>query len=91
MIAARAGHEACGLVALSSRRIQAVVFNRKQGVDEQSRSDAQSALVERLLDADEVERRRLLLAALQTGELKKSEAGDLLRLVERLESVSRNS
>jgi hypothetical protein len=78
-------------VAVSSRRIQAVVFNRKQGADEQSRNDAQSALVERLLHADELERRRLLLAALQTGELKKSEAGDLLRLVERLESVSRNS
>jgi hypothetical protein len=68
-----------------------VVFNRKQGVDEQSRSEAQSALVERLLHVDEMERRRLLLAALQTGELKKSEAGDLLRLVERLESVSRNN
>ena len=67
-----------------------MVFNRKQVVDEQSRSDAQSALVERLLDADERERRRLLLVALQTGELKKSEVADLLRLVERLESVSRN-
>jgi len=42
-----------------------------------------------LLDADELERRQLLLIALQTGELKKSEANDLLRLVERLESVSR--
>lgn len=77
-------------MALLFRRIRAVVFNRKQG-DEQSRSDAQSALVERLLHADELERRRLLLAALQTGELKKSEAADLLRLVERLESVSRKS
>lgn len=66
-----------------------VVFNRKQDEDEQSRDDAQSALVERLLHADELERRQLLLAALQTGELKKSEANDLLRLVERLESVSR--
>jgi hypothetical protein len=44
-----------------------------------------------LLDADEMERRRLLLIALQTGELRKSEAGDLLRLVERLESVSGRS
>jgi hypothetical protein len=68
-----------------------VVFNRKQGLDEQTRSEAQSALVERLLLVDEMERRRLLLAALQTGELKKSEAGDLLHLVERLESVSRGS
>jgi hypothetical protein len=44
-----------------------------------------------LLDADEMERRRLLLIALQTGELRKSEAADLLRLVERLESVSGRS
>ena len=41
-----------------------------------------------LLDAGDLDRRRLLLMALQTGELKKSEANDLLRLVERLESVS---
>ena len=66
-----------------------MVFNRKQDEDGQSRDDAQSALVERLLHADELERRQLLLAALQTGQLKKSEANDLLRLVERLESVSR--
>jgi hypothetical protein len=66
-----------------------VVFNRKQGEDEQSRNDAQSSLVERLLHADELERRQLLLVALQTGELKRSEAGSLLRLVERLESVCR--
>jgi|BarGraNGADG00212_1021973.scaffolds.fasta_scaffold79335_1 hypothetical protein len=90
MIAAVAGREACGYSGSVVRRIQALVFNRKQVVDEQSRSDAQSALVERLLDADERERRRLLLVALQTGELKKSEVADLLRLVERLESVSRN-
>jgi hypothetical protein len=76
-------------VALPSRRIQAVVFNRKQGEVEQSRNDAQSALVERLLHADELERRQLLLVALQSGELKRSEAGSLLRLVDRLESVSR--
>jgi len=44
--------------------------------------------MEMLLDADELERRQLLLMALQTGELKKSEAGELLRLVDRLESVS---
>ena len=65
-----------------------LVFNRKQLNDEETRRDAQSALVEMLLDADETERRKLLLMALQTGELKKSEAGELLRLVERLEQVS---
>ncbi len=65
-----------------------MVFNRKQPNNDESRSDAQSELVESLLRADELERKRLLLIALQTGQLKKSEAGDLLRLVERLESVS---
>jgi hypothetical protein len=65
-----------------------VIFNRKQANSEGTRADAQSALVEMLLDADELERRKLLLMALQTGELKRSEAAELLRLVDRLESVS---
>ena len=65
-----------------------MVFNRRQPQTEESRADTQSALVEMLLDVDELQRRRLLLIALQTGELKKSEAGDLLRLVARLEYVS---
>jgi hypothetical protein len=65
-----------------------VVFNRKSPKSQDERSDVHSALVEMLLDADDLERRRLLLIALQTGELKKSESADLLRLVERLESVS---
>jgi hypothetical protein len=67
---------------------QAVVFSRKPGKGAEARADMQSALVEMLLDADELERRRLLLIALQTGELRKSEATELLRLVDRLESVS---
>ena len=67
---------------------RALVFNRKSANTAEARRDVQSALVEMLLDADELERRRLLLIALQTGELRKSEAGELLRLVERLESVS---
>jgi hypothetical protein len=66
----------------------AVVFNRKPPKSAEARSDVQSALVEMLLDANDLERRRLLLIALQTGELKKSEASELLRLVDRLESVS---
>jgi hypothetical protein len=65
-----------------------VIFNRKQSNGEGNRVDAQSALVEMLLDANELERRKLLLMALQTGELKRSEAAELLRLVDRLESVS---
>jgi hypothetical protein len=65
-----------------------MVFNRKQPKTEEERQDAQSALVEVLLDADELGRKQLLLVALQTGELKKSEVAELLRLVERLESVS---
>ena len=65
-----------------------MVFSRKQPKDEGGRADVQSALVEMLLDTNELGRRRLLLMALQTGELRKSEAPELLRLVERLESVT---
>ena len=65
-----------------------VLFNRKQPAGQEARQDLQSELVEKLLDADDLERKRLLLVALQTGQLKKSEAADLLRLVERLASVS---
>ncbi len=61
-----------------------MVFNRKQLEDEDVRRDRQSALVQRLMEADEVERRKILLVALQTGDLKKSEAPDLLKLVDRL-------
>lgn len=64
------------------------MFNNKGAKDEQNRLDSQSSLVEMLLAADELERKRLLLMALQTGELRKSEAAELLRLVERLESVA---
>jgi hypothetical protein len=65
-----------------------VVFSRKQPKDYSGRAEVQSALVEMLLDTDELGRRRLLLMALQTGELTKSEAPELLRLVDRLESVT---
>lgn len=65
------------------------MFNRKHSNSEEQPYD-HSGLVELLLDADEVERKRLLLLALQTGELRKSEAADLLRLVDRLEAVSGN-
>jgi hypothetical protein len=65
------------------------LFNRRHPKpSEEDQAETQSALVEMLLDADEVERKRLLLMALQRGELKMSEASDLLRLVERLEQVS---
>jgi hypothetical protein len=64
------------------------VFGNKGPRDEQARLDLQSSLVEMLLSADELERRRILLMALQTGELRKSEAAELLRLVDRLEAVS---
>jgi hypothetical protein len=65
-----------------------VVFRRKQPMSEERRQEVQSSLVEMLLDANELERKQLLLVALQTGELRKSEVPDLLRLVERLEAVS---
>lgn len=67
---------------------EAMVFNRKQLADEGVRRDRQSELVERLVEADEVERRQILLVALQTGELKKSEAGELLKLVDRLVALA---
>jgi len=68
-----------------------VVFNRKPAQNPDDRRDAQSSLVEQLIGADELERKRILLVALQTGELKRSEAEDLLRLVDRLEAVSGRS
>jgi hypothetical protein len=40
-----------------------------------------------LLGMDEFGRQRLVLLALQTGELRESEAEDFLRLVSRLESA----
>ena len=63
-------------------------FGRKKKPSEEEREAYQAGLVELLLGADEVERKRILLLALQTGELRKSEAGDLLRLVDRLEAVA---
>lgn len=87
MIAGPAAPEAPGPLA-SKPEGAFMVFNRKQLKTEERRADAQSALVEMLMDADDLARRKLLLMALQTGELKKSEAADLLRLVERLESIS---
>jgi hypothetical protein len=68
-----------------------VLFNRKHSKDDEERQLEQAGLVELLLGADETERKRLLLLALQTGELRKSEAADLLRLVDRLEAVSDGS
>lgn len=56
----------------------------KPTCSEDARRDKQSALVQRLVDADEAERRQILLVAFQTGELRRSEAADLLKLVERL-------
>jgi hypothetical protein len=65
-----------------------VLFSRRQSKDGEDRQHDQAGLIELLLGADEVERKQLLLMALQTGELRKSEAADLLRLVDRLEAVS---
>jgi hypothetical protein len=65
-----------------------MVFNRKQVTEDEVRRDKQTVLVQRLVDADEIERRQILLVALQSGDLKKSEAGDLMKLVERLAAFS---
>jgi hypothetical protein len=77
-------------IGILSGRIS-VLFNRKHSKDSEERQLDQSGLVELLLGADDVERKRILLLALQTGELRKSEAADLLRLVDRLEAVSGGS
>ena len=65
-----------------------MIFSRKQDIDEEVRRDRQSALVQQLVEADEVERRKILLVALQNGDLRKSEAADLLKLVDRLAAFS---
>jgi hypothetical protein len=65
-----------------------VAFTKKPARTDEERQEVQGALVEMLLDADETERKRLLLFALQTGEVKMSEANDLMRLVERLEQIA---
>ena len=65
-----------------------MVFNRKQVRDKDARRDKHSVLVQRLVAADEVERRQILLVALQTGDVKRSEAADLLKLAERLAAFS---
>ena len=68
-----------------------MLFRRKKQHSDKDRQTEQAGLVELLLGADEVERKRILLLALQTGELRKSEAADLLRLVDRLEAMSGES
>ena len=73
---------------VGAHRVIAVIFSRKQDIDEEVRRDRQSALVQQLVEADEVERRKILLVALQTGDLRKSEAADLLKLVDRLAAFS---
>ncbi len=65
-----------------------MVFKRKPPADEEARQELQSELVDKLLGADDIERKRLLLVALQTGQVRKSETAHLLHLVERLSSVS---
>ena len=50
-------------------------------------ADSHDSLVWRLLDTGPDERRFVLMAALQSGELRLSEADDVLRLVSRLESI----
>ena len=65
-----------------------MVFNRHHPKEAEEHQSDHSELVELLLGADEIERKRLLLLALQSGELRKSEAAELLRLVDRLEALS---
>jgi hypothetical protein len=65
-----------------------VVFNRHHSSEGGEHQSDHSVLVEMLLGADETERKRILLEALQSGEVRKSEVAELLRLVDRLEALS---
>ena len=64
-------------------------FKHRPSGNERARLEVQSDLAEMLLGMDEFGRQRLVLLALQTGELRESEAKDFLRLVDRLESAGR--
>jgi hypothetical protein len=68
-----------------------VVFGRGGSREPEPGTGARDELIDSLLNADELERRLLLLEALQSGLLKKSQAADLIRFVERLEHVSRRA
>ena len=64
-------------------------FKHRQSRDERARLEVQSDLAEMLLGMDEFGRQKLVLLALQSGELRESETNDFLRLVDRLESAGR--
>jgi hypothetical protein len=66
-----------------------MLFKRRTSRKELARLEVQSDLMDMLLGMDEFGRQRLVLLALQTGELRESEAKDFLRLVDRLESAGR--
>jgi hypothetical protein len=65
------------------------LFKLKPSRNERARLEVQSDLADMLLGMDELGRQRLVLLALQTGELRESEAKDFLRFVDRLESAGR--
>ena len=64
-------------------------FKHRQSRDERARLEVQSDLADMLLGMDEFGRQKLVLLALQSGELRESETIDFLRLVDRLESAGR--
>ncbi len=55
----------------------------------QAQTDLRTRLVDDLLEAPASQRREMIDRAVKSGEVKKSEADELLRLVARLESVLR--
>ena len=66
-----------------------MLFKYRSSRNERARLDVQSDLADMLMGMDEFGRQRLILLALQTGELRESEAKDFLHLVDRLESAGR--
>jgi hypothetical protein len=58
-----------------------MLFNRKP-------ADARETLVDRLLESNLDQRRQLLMEALQRGDLRLSEADEVLHIVARLEALA---
>ncbi len=65
-----------------------MVFSRKQSQTQDPDQVSHTDLIDLLLDTDEPTRRQLMRQLLQSGEMDKSEANDLMALVVRLERVA---
>lgn len=64
------------------------MFNLRHSLVTKSNSIAHADLIDLLLDADETTRKQMMLEALQSGDVRKSEAEELMAQVLRLERVA---